>query len=290
MFQSSSELKMEESNEKEVVYCRKCGEEMSKNATFCPSCGTPKDRKEITYIKSRGSGIGFGNVVAIIVGGLFILVGISVLFAGGALMGVTGVLDQGGGFIGVDNVDIETNTQMLVAKELDMMVDDFEGPPNWVWEPDIGDFVTIKIKADSDDDKNVFIGIVEEREAIEYLDTVEYDQISDFQMDDGRRSQPYIEYRYHPGDQLETAPIELDIWVSEVHGSGEQTLTWSPEAGRYWLVIMNQDGSPNVDVDVGFSVKIPILGNIGRGLFVGGLLVLGLGVAIIYFGVIKPRY
>jgi hypothetical protein len=282
---------MEESNEKDIVYCKKCGEEMSKDAIFCQNCGTPKERKEITYIKSRGSGIGFGKAVAIIVGGLFILVGISVLFAGGALMGVTGVLDQGEGFIGVDNMDIETNTQLLVAKELDMIVDDFEGPPNWVWEPDIGDFVTIKIKADSDNSKNVFIGIVEEQDAVEYLGTVEYDQISDFHMDNGgRSSQPYLEYRYHPGNQLNIAPIELDIWVSEVHGSGEQTLTWSPEVGRYWLVIMNEDGSPNVDVDVGFSVKIPILGSIGRGLFVGGLMVLGLGVAIIYFGVIKPRY
>jgi hypothetical protein len=282
---------MEESNEKDVVYCKKCGAEMSRDAVFCPSCGTSQVRKEITYIKSRGSGIGFGTVVAIIVGGLFILVGVSVLFAGGALMGVTGVLDQGGGFIGVDNIDMETSTQMLVAKEVDIIVDDFEGPPNWVWEPDIGDLVTIKIKADSDDGKNVFIGIIEEREAIEYLGSIAYDQISDFDLDtDGRRSQPYLEYRYHPGNQLDVAPIELDIWVSQVHGSGEQTLLWSPEVGRYWLVIMNEDGSQNVDVDVGFSVKIPILGSIGRGLFMGGLVVLGLGVAIIYVGAIRPRY
>ena len=97
---------MEESNKKDVVYCKKCGEEMSKDAIFCQNCGTPKVGKEITYIKSRGSGIGFGKAVAIIVGGLFILIGISVLFAGGALMGVTGFLDQGEGFIGVDNIDI----------------------------------------------------------------------------------------------------------------------------------------------------------------------------------------
>jgi len=282
---------MEKTNEKDTLYCKKCGAEMSKDAVFCPSCGKSQERKDITYIKSRGSGIGFGTVVAIIVGGLFILVGVSVLFAGGALMGVTGVLDQGGGFIGVDNIGIETSTQMLVAKEVDIIVDDFEGPPNWVWEPDIGDLVTIKIKADSDDGKNVFIGIIEEREANEYLGSVAYDQISDFNMDNGgRHSQPYLEYRYHPGNQLNIAPIELNIWDSEVHGSGEQTLTWSPEIGRYWLVIMNEDGSPNVDVDVGFSVKIPILASIGRGLFMGGILVLGLGVAIIYFGVIKPRY
>jgi len=281
---------MEESNEKDLVYCRKCGEKMTKETTFCPNCGTPQDRKEITYIKSRGSGFGFGKAVAIIFGGLFILVGVSVLFAGGALMGVTGILDQGEGFIGVDNIDIETNTQLLVAKELDIIVDDFEGPPIWIWEPDIGDFVSIKIKADSNDGKNVFIGIVEEQEGNENLGNVEYDQISDFNLDDGRHPQPYLEYRYHPGNQLSITPIELDMWVSEVHGSGEQTLTWSPEVGRYWLVIMNEDGSPNVDVDVGFSVKIPILGSIGKGLFIGGLLVLGLGVAIIYYGVIRPRY
>ena len=36
------------------------------------------------------------------------------------VLGIGNVLDQGGNYIGVDNVDLYTSTQVLVAKELDM--------------------------------------------------------------------------------------------------------------------------------------------------------------------------
>ncbi|MCW4013569.1 MAG: DUF4389 domain-containing protein, partial [Candidatus Bathyarchaeota archaeon] len=67
-----------------------------------------------------------------------------------------------------------------------------------------------------------------------------------------------------------------------------QTLEWSPETGNFWLVIMNADGSANVDVEVGMGAKVPIVSSIGKGLFVSGLVLLAAGVAIVYFGAIKP--
>ena len=84
-------------------------------------------------------------------------------------------------------------------------------------------------------------------------------------------------------------PTELDIWVASVYGSGEQTLTWSPESGNFWVVVMNENSSPNLSIDAGVAVRIPIMDNIGRGLFIGGLVLLGIGIAIIFFGVINPR-
>jgi hypothetical protein len=280
---------MESSDEKKIVYCNKCGSEMPKGAVFCESCGTPRERKEIKYIKQRGSGASFGKAVAVIAGSLFILISLPILFSGGALMGVTGLFDQGGGFIGVDNIDFETSTQMLVGKDLDIYIDDFDGPPQWIWEPSIGDLVTIKIKAESNTGDNIFIGIVEADDAYSAFGDTAYDQITEFQMEDVRGRYPYIEYRYHPGEALTVVPTELDIWVTEVSGSGEQTLTWSPDIGNYWLIIMNEDASANVDVEAGVGVKIPILGSIGTGLFVGGLVLLAFGVAIVYFGAIRPR-
>ncbi len=279
---------MESSDEKKI-YCNKCGSEMPQGADFCENCGAQREIKEIRYVKSRGSGSSLGKAIAIIAGSLFILIAVPILFSGGALMGVTDFFDQGGGYIGVDNIGFVTSTQLLVAKEMDIHIDDYDGPPQWLWEPDIGDLVTIKIKAESNTGDNVFIGIVEAGDGYAVLGDYAYDQISEFRMEDTRSRYPYIEYRHHSGETLNITPAELDIWVAEVSGSGEQTLTWAPELGNFWLVIMNEDGSANVNVEAGAAVKMPILSNIGSGLFVGGLVLLAFGVAIVYFGAIRPR-
>ena len=280
---------MENSDEKNMIYCRKCGSTMPKDAEFCEACGASREIKEIKYVKTRGTGNSFGKAVAIIFGALFILIAVPILFSGGALMGVTDIFDQGGGYIGVDNIDLGTSTQMLVGKEMEIHIEEIDSPSRWMWEPSISDLVTIKIKAESTTGDNIFIGIVEAGEAYAVLGDAAYDQITQFQMEDARGHYPYIEYRYHPGETLTVPPTELNIWVTEVSGSGEQTLTWSPDIGNYWLVIMNEDGSANVDVEAGIAVKIPILDSIGKGLFMGGLMVLAMGVAIVYFGAIKPR-
>ena len=223
-------------------------------------------------------------------GGFFILIAVPILFSGGALMGVTGIFDQGGGYIGIENVNFATSTQMLIGREMSVVIDDYDSPPSWLWEPDFSDLVTIKIKADSNTGDGVFIGIVEAGDAYAAFGDAAYDQITKFNMENLRGRNPEVTYRYHPGETLTIVPTDLDIWVAEVSGSGEQTLTWSPELGTYWLVIMNEDGSANVDIDAGVAVKMPILDNIGKGLFMGGLVLLAVGVAIVYFGAIKPRY
>ena len=279
---------MESSNEKKI-YCRKCGSEMPPNADYCEACGAPVEYREMKYIKPRGSGNNFGKVVAVLFGGFFILIAVPILFGGGALMGVTDFFDMGGGYIGVDNVNFGTSTQMLVAKQMDIDFDTYDGPPTWLWEPTVGDLITIKIKAESNKGDDVFIGIVEASDAYSVFGDIAYDQISRFNLEGPRDRYPDIAYRYHSGELLNITPTDLNIWVAEVSGSGEQTLTWTPEVGNYWLVIMNEDGSAHVDVDTGVAVKMPILSNIGRGLFVGGLVLLAVGVAIVYFGAIKPR-
>jgi hypothetical protein len=280
---------MENSDDKKTIYCNKCGKEMPQDAKYCKACGATLEFKEMKYVKRQGSGNG-GKKITFIMGGFFILTAILILVGGGTLMGVTGIFDQGGGYVGIENVNFETNTQMLIWKQLDIIFDDYNSPPNWLWEPNIGDLVSIKIKADSNTGDNIFIGVVETSDTYAVLGEASYDQITQFRMDDFRDIIPDITYRHNPGETLTVAPTDLDIWVAEVSGSGEQTLTWSPEKGTYWLVIMNEDGSVNVDVDAGVSVKMPILDYVGKGLLIGGLMPLGVGVTIVYLGAIKPRY
>jgi hypothetical protein len=281
---------MDEIITKENPYCKKCGKTLPNNADFCPACGETTHKSGITYVKHNRGGIGGGQVVAILIGGFLILISIPFLFGGGALLGVNGVLDQGEGYIGIDNVDFATSTYAVVGKEFDIedVVIDNDRSTKWVWEPSVGDFVTFRVSADSNNGKDVFIGIIEDDDAMMYLRDVEYDYLTEFNMEDYRKD-PYIQYRRHSGGELNIPPTETDIWVAEVSGSGEQTLKWSPEPGNYWLVIMNEDGTPEVDVETSLAVKVPILGNIGGGLFLGGFVAMALGVAVVYYGAVKPR-
>ena len=279
---------METSNSNKKDYCAKCGSPLTDDSLFCESCGAPTRQGAVTYVKSQGGASNGWKAVAIIIGGLMIMGSIPFLFGGGALMGVTDWFDQGSGYIGIQNVELSTSTQFLVGKELDIYMDDYDGPSHWEWEPDLGNIVTFRVKAESNTGDEVFIGIIEADDAYELLGDAAYDQVTEFRLED-IKDDPYIEYRYHAGQALNITPADLDIWVKEVSGAGEQTLTWVPESGEFWLVIMNADGSTNVDVDMGVGAKVPILDNIGRGLFVGGLVLLAAGVAIVYFGAIKPR-
>lgn len=282
---------MDENIANENPYCKKCGNALPNNADYCPACGETTHKTGITYIKNDRGGMRGGQVVAILIGGFLILVSLPFLFGGSALLGVNGFLDQGNGYIGIDDFNLVTSTQVIVAKELDledMVIEDMDGPERWVWKPDVGDFVTFRVTADSNDNEDVFIGIVEADDATEFLRGVEYDYLTDLDVEDHRRD-PFITYRRNPGDELTTLPADTDIWVVEVSGPGEQTLTWSPEPGNYWLVIMNEDGSPDVDVESSFAVKVPIIGSIGRGLFLGGVVALAVGVLIVYYGAVKPR-
>jgi hypothetical protein len=68
-----------------------------------------------------------------------------------------------------------------------------------------------------------------------------------------------------------------------------QTLEWEPEEGNFWFVVMNADGSSDVDVDMQIGARIPFLRYIGNMLLAGGFISLVVGGLIIYVGVFRRR-
>ncbi len=111
---------MDEINQNEKPYCKTCGKELPNNADFCPACGETTHKSAITYVRRDRGGIRGGQIIAILVGGFLILVSLPVLFGGGALLGVSGVFDQGNGYLGINDIDLMTSTQVIVAKEMDI--------------------------------------------------------------------------------------------------------------------------------------------------------------------------
>lgn len=272
-----------------MQYCKNCGEEVEDGAEFCPHCGADLRVTNIRYTKPRGGGWGAGKVLAVLFGGMMILIGLPILLGGTALMGVTSSLDDGHGYIGVRGIDLGTGTQAIVLRPMHiegMVIDELDGPMVNYWGPDPGDFIDLKFTLDSNNGKEVFIGIVEESDALPVFSGIMYDSIVNLHMDHPRDSTPQITYSRHGGDLLEGTPADLGIWSAYAYGE-ELSLEWEPREGDYWIVVMNLDGSVGVDVDAGFGVKAPFLSFIGKGLLFGGFVCFGIGAIVIYLAVVR---
>ncbi len=262
---------------------------MEDGAEFCPHCGADLRATDIRYTKPRGGGWDAGKVLVVLFGGFLILVGVPILLGGTALMGVTRSLNDGYGYIGVSGVDLGTSTQAIVFRPMhidEMVIDEIDGPMVRYWRPEPGDFIDLKFTLESNNGKDVFIGIAEESDAASVFAGKAYNAIVDVDMDHPYDSNPQITYRRYSGDPLEGSPADLSIWSAYAIGD-ELTLEWAPEEGDYWIVIMNLDGSAGVDVDAGLGVKAPFLDFIGKGLLFGGLVCFGLGALIIYVAAVR---
>lgn len=263
---------------------------MKEGEEFCPNCGAETRESDLRYVRPKGSWNAVKVILAIF-GGFMILVALPLIFSGSTLMAVTNELDTGSGYIGVKGVDMETGTQVLVFKNMeigDMVYEEIDHPSMRYWGPDFEDFVSVRFMAESNNGKELFVGLLEMDDALAYLGDVEYEYVSNFQMDEFDDRTPDIDYRKHSGVEL-TVPPEDVQWVIKATGTDIENLQWTPDYGEYWLVVMNTDLSAGVDFDGGAGVKIPLLGSIGRGLLVSGVFCFLIGAVVIYMGVIRPK-
>jgi len=98
---------------------------------------------------------------------------------------------------------------------------------------------------------------------------------------------PEIVYTIHPGDPPVAPPTVFSWWVAHSTGPGAQELEWEPEVGRYLVVVMNSDGSAEVDVSISIGAKVPLLRTIENALLAGGVIALVTGGVLIYLGIIR---
>ena len=274
-----------------MPYCERCGNEIDEDAAFCSHCGTPVKAPDIVYRRPRGPKWNVGRILAVFFGGLMILVSLGLLVGGGAVIWVQSTFSDSEGFLISREVRLQSDSFAMVLHEVDVNID-VDIPAN-VWTPKPGDFVTVKLVGRSNDpSKEVFMGIARDTDASGYLKSVEYDRVNiDPSWDDKSWRGVWfsVSQSNHPGVAPSQAPTSLTFWEASATGSGTQTLLWDPDAGSFWVVVMNADGSADVDLDMQLGVKIPILSTIGSGLLAGGFITLAVGGLIIYYGAFRPR-
>lgn len=265
-----------------MPHCRNCGAELKGDEKFCQACGVSVSVTErITKTRTKKSdGI---KLILFVVGGIFLLISFGLFLGGSALFWLNTSLADNEGFITTESRQLQTDTYAITFQHVDINVGEIVG--GWsVWQPSPSDFLTIKITVSNNNPpKKIFIGIASASDATLYLNDVEYDEITTFDLSISRTID--VENVSHSGNTVPSAPNTQTFWTTQEQGAGAQTLEWSPEPGSYWIILMNEDGSVGVDSTIRFGVNIPLLSTIGIAMLVGGIVTLIIGITIIYFGI-----
>lgn len=214
------------------------------------------------------------QITAIVVGGILALIGLGLALGGGAILALfdDGTLESG-------SHSLSTPTSALVSS-----VANIEGTgeiADIVGDPEVRLSVTPRRPGDG-----VFVGIGRAADVERYLARSPIEEVSDIEVDPFELSGR----RLRPGPSRPDPPASQRFWAAEGRGSDTATLRWDLADGDYRLVVMNADGSRNVQADGSVGVEIPHIGTVGWVLLgVGILLLVGGIAAIVLAGVALAR-
>ena len=141
----------------------------------------------------------------------------------------------------------------------------------------------MRIKAESNDGKPVFVGVARTSDVNDYLRGTAHDVVTDIDYS------PFdVDYSTRGGNRDAGAPGLQSFWTAIAEGDGQQTLNWEVEDGDYSIVVMNADGSAGVDTGVSVGAKLGFLNEAGWISFGTGLVLLALTGGLLFVGV-RPR-
>jgi hypothetical protein len=197
-----------------------------------------------------------GRVIGLIFAGIGGLIGLALLAGGIAVLAAFAFGRDDDGYFKSDRQQLESATYAIVTEDIDLGVDEVD------WAPDkiLGD-----VRVQVDGERPVFVGIGPEDDVDRYLGDVARDELVGFDGDDP-------EFDPREGGAPRAPPGDQEFWVAESEGSGEQTLTWDAEFGRWTAVVMNADAARGIAVEADVGVKLDWAIWPGLGMFVVGLL------------------
>lgn len=226
------------------------------------------------------------NIVLLVLGIVLLLLSLVPLLAGGWLMWAEKTLKDSEGFYRTKTIQLEKDSYAIATPGARIELGEDSG---WFfrgrrWDP--GDFLSVKIEGSSSDpSKQIFIGVAQASKVENYLKDVEYHELTPLVILRSR-----LGYVRHLGTSKPEAPTTQPFWKATAYGGGTQTLVWGIEEGAYALVLMNEDGSRGLDLNVSFGVRAPpIVWGIGVALLVVGIVLLAAAAIAIYLGARRSR-
>ena len=204
---------------------------------------------------------------AVWIGGIVALVGVTLAIAAGAILVVFGEDST----LSSDPHALSTMTAALVSGTA--TIDDSADVAEVLGRP------RIKIAAEADGERGVFVGIARAADVDRYLAGAPISEVTDLELSPWR-----LERRTRRGSLTPGAPIREDFWVAKSSGEKSAAIDWKVRDGNYRAVVMNADGSRDVATHGTFGVNVPHISPIGLGILIGGIAVTVLGVAIAVIG------
>jgi hypothetical protein len=217
-----------------------------------------------------------GRVTAVIAGAITGLVAFALLVVGGVLLYADGQKDRSG-YVATGSDRFHTSTYALATDDLDVDTD----VPGWI---DGGTALGhIRVKATSRDGKPIFVGIAPTKDVDAYLQGTGHATVTDVDYAPFRAT-----YRTHGGDRP-APPVAQRFWTTSANGDGTQSVEWKVRSGNWSVVVMNADGSKNVDAGVSAGSDAPWLSAAGWGTLGGGALLMIVAGTLVFVGVRRPR-
>ena len=198
------------------------------------------------------AGSGSRRVASLVAGSIVCVFAALFLAGGGWALWKDRVDRDASGFVPIGNASLRTETYAIVG--------DLHGDgPSWWWESGVlGD---TRVRAASDLQQPLFIGIARTDDLFRYLRGAGYATIDSFEVTADTT---------HTGGPPSGAPSRQSIWATSTQGTGQQTLRWDSRAGDWSIVFMNADAGSGVALRGDASAEIPILPLVAVGLLVVG--------------------
>jgi hypothetical protein len=217
-----------------------------------------------------------GGIVALVIGVLLAIGGLSLAASGGVLLATDAGLADADGFVTMPRAaGIETTGAAIVTER--MQFEEFDD--NWPFDE------PLRLRATVDEsDQPLFIGIARAEDVEQAFAAVSVARLMQF---DGWGRQT-LDAR--GGDAFDANPAAAIDWETYAVGSGEQQLTWEPRDGDWVGVLMNADGSEGIDADVQLGVDLPFMTALGWALLAIGILLSLVAAALIIWGARSGRH
>lgn len=222
-----------------------------------------------------------GKIFLVAVFALVFLIGVGLIIGGGSILWANIFMEDAEGFYTTKKVDVNRSSYAITSEPAEIEIEH-------IWVLDWLKSVEVKITAENNKDKGVFVGIVEEKDLKSYLSGVDHDRIEELDLHHPV-GKPEVEYENFPGTSSPNPPTGEDFWTASASGSGEQVLRWSLEEGTYGTVLMNADGSRGIDISASIGAKVPIASGIGLGLAIAGLVLILITLLLTYVTVTRSR-